>query len=226
VRSKSLFIECASYVSSFDESAKWEKSTPYLSNVARNFEKCYIGETPQCFLEETPTMAKTTKTGLPSIGDVIRAWRLSKKLSSTELANQAGVRIAYLSEIEHNKTAYPREEYLEKLAIPLGIEIQDIYARVMPPKDGEEGTAPSEEQGGGDEGNKKGVSRSTAFRTPVAIQRQKILMHRLGIAEKKLQAAGKMLNELYEELCEIAALVANTQSEEEDHDATSSNGIV
>jgi len=159
-------------------------------------------------------MARTTTTGLPPIGDVIRAWRLSKKLSSTQLANKAGVRIAYLSEIEHNKTAYPREEYLEKLAIALGVELQDIYARVMPTQTGETGAASSAQQGDGDEGDKKAASAGTAFRTPVAIKRQKILMHRLGIAEKKLEAAGGMLNELYQEICEIGALVADMQSEE------------
>ena len=159
-------------------------------------------------------MAKMTKTGLPPIGDVVRAWRLFNKMSSTQLAKNAGVRIAYLSEIEHNKTAYPREEYLEKLAIALGIEVQDIYARVMPTQDGEAGTASSAQQGNGKEGSQRGAAAGTAFRTPIAIQRQKILMHRLGIAEKKLEAAGSMLNELYQELREIGALVADMQSEE------------
>jgi transcriptional regulator with XRE-family HTH domain len=184
-----------------------------------------ICEIPKGFKEETTTMAKMTKTGLPPIGDVIRAWRLSKKLNSTQLANQAGVRIAYLSEIEHNKTAYPREEYLEKLAIALGIEVQDIYARVMPTQDGEAGAASSAQQGEGKEESQK-APVGTVYHTPLAIKRQKILMHRLGIAEKKFQAAAKFLNELYEELCEIKALVANTQSEEENHDATPSNGSV
>jgi transcriptional regulator with XRE-family HTH domain len=163
-------------------------------------------------------MAKTTTTGLPPIGDVIRAWRKKREFSSTQLANKAGVRIAYLSEIEHNKTAYPREEYLEKLAIALGIEVQDIYARVMPTQDGEAGAASSAQQGDGKEGNKKGASAGTAFHTPLAIKRQKVLMHRLGIAEKKLEAAGRMLNELYQEIREIGALVADMQSEEESND--------
>jgi transcriptional regulator with XRE-family HTH domain len=159
-------------------------------------------------------MAKTTKTGLPPIGDVIRTWRKARELSSTQLANKAGVRIAYLSEIEHNKTAYPREEYLEKLAIALGVELQDIYARVMPTQNGEAGAASSAQQSEGDEGNKKGASAGTAFRTPVAIKRQKILTHRLGIAEKKLEAVVRMVSELYEEFREIGALVADTPSEE------------
>ena len=171
-------------------------------------------------------MAKTTTTGLPPIGDVVRAWRLSKKLSSTQLANKAGVRIAHLSEIEHNKTAYPREEYLEKLAIALEVPLQNIYARVMPTQDGEAGGTSSSQQDGGDEGSKKGASQSTMFRTTLPISQQKVLMHRLGIVEKKFQAAAKFLNELYEELCEIKALVAETQTEEEDHVPTPSNGSV
>jgi transcriptional regulator with XRE-family HTH domain len=73
---------------------------------------------------------------------------------------------------------------------------------------------------------KKAASTSTAFRTPVAIKRQKILMHRLEIAEKKFHAAAKFLNELYEELCEIKALVTDTQSEEEDRADASSIGSV
>ena len=171
-------------------------------------------------------MAKTTKTGLPPIGDVVRAWRLFNKMSSTQLANKAGVRIAYLSEIEHNKTAYPREEYLEKLALALGIEVQDIYARVMPTQDGEAGATPSAQQGDGKEASQKSAAAGTAFRTPVAIQRQKILMHRLGITEKKLEAVAKMVGELYEEFREIAALVADTHNEEEDHGPTAANRSV
>ncbi|HEX3036952.1 MAG TPA: helix-turn-helix transcriptional regulator, partial [Thermodesulfobacteriota bacterium] len=153
-------------------------------------------------------MAQTTSTSLPTVGEVILAWRKIKQLSSTQLANKAGVRIAYLSEIEHNKTQYPREEFLEKLALALGLELADIYARRMPP----------DYQGVGQEqveGNKKGAAASANFRTPLHIKRQKILMHRLAVAEKKLEAAGKLLNELYNELCEITELVADTQNEEE-----------
>jgi transcriptional regulator with XRE-family HTH domain len=170
-------------------------------------------------------MAKTTTTGLPPIGDVIRAWREFRGFSSTKLADKAGVRIAYLSEIEHNKTAYPREEYLEKLALALEVPLQDLYARRMPPADGQSGGTSRSPQGG-DGGSQKEASQRIVLHAPLAIKRQKILMHRLGVAEKKLQAAGKMLNELYQELCEIAALVAETPSEEENHAPTPSNGSV
>jgi transcriptional regulator with XRE-family HTH domain len=197
-----------------------------LIEGCKEIRKMVICETPYGLKEETTAMAKMTKTGLPPIGDVVRAWRLFNKMNSTQLANKAGVRIAYLSEIEHNKTAYPREEYLEKLAIALGIEVQDIYARVMPTQDGEAEAASSAQQGEGDEGNKRGASAGTAFRTPVAIKRQKILMHRLGIAEKKLEAVVKIVSELYEELREIEAVVEDMSSEEEGHDHNPSNDSV
>jgi transcriptional regulator with XRE-family HTH domain len=159
-------------------------------------------------------MPQQTKTGLPTLGEVVLAWRKAKQLSSTQLANKAGVRLAYLSEIEHNKTQYPREEYLEKLAIALGLEVQDIYARRMPPENGDTGETTRTETDGEEAGNKKAVAGRTTFRTPLYIKRQKILMHRLGIAEKKLDAVGQILKELYEEIREVRALVSDMQSDE------------
>jgi transcriptional regulator with XRE-family HTH domain len=176
--------------------------------------------------EGRTTMAKMTTTGLTPIGDVVRAWREFRGFSSTKLADKAGVRLSYLSEIEHNKTANPREEYLEKLALALEVPLENIYGRRLPPKEGEAGETSGSQQGEGDEGSQKGVSQSAVLHAPLAIKRQKILLHRLGIAEKKLHAAGKLLNELYQELNEIAALVAETPSEEEDHAPTPSNGSV
>jgi transcriptional regulator with XRE-family HTH domain len=90
-------------------------------------------------------MAQTTATGLPTIGDVIRAWRKYHGLRSKELAAKAGVRSQYLSEIEHNRTANPKEEYLVKLADALGVPLQDIYGRQMPPEKGEDDEAEQEE---------------------------------------------------------------------------------
>jgi transcriptional regulator with XRE-family HTH domain len=79
-------------------------------------------------------MAQKTATGLPTIGAIIRAWRLFRRLTSTELSKKAGVRIAYLSEIEHDRTINPKEKYLVKLADALGVPLQDIYGRRTPPE--------------------------------------------------------------------------------------------
>jgi transcriptional regulator with XRE-family HTH domain len=157
-------------------------------------------------------MVQKIATRLPTIGDVIRAWRKFRGLRSIELAEKAEVRSQYLSEIENNKTANPREEFLEKLAEALGVPLQDILGRRLPPEDGEVGVTSDSQQAG--EGYQKGVSQRTVLHAPVAIKRQKILMHRLGIAEKKLEEAGRILNELYQELREIGTLVADMQSEE------------
>jgi transcriptional regulator with XRE-family HTH domain len=171
-------------------------------------------------------MAKMTAAGLTPIGDVVRAWREFRGFSSTKLADKAGVRLSYLSEIEHNKTASPREEYLEKVALVLEVPLEDIYGRRLPSADGQAGGASSSKRGEGDEGSQKGAAPSTVLRAPLAIKRQKILLHRLGVAEKKLQAAGTLLSELYQEFREIAALVAETPSEEQDNAPKPTNGGV
>jgi transcriptional regulator with XRE-family HTH domain len=77
-------------------------------------------------------MADALAPDIPTIGETLRAWRTFRGLSSTELAGKAGVRIAYLSEIEHNRTANPRPKYLEKLAAALAVPVLDILARKMP----------------------------------------------------------------------------------------------
>jgi transcriptional regulator with XRE-family HTH domain len=203
-----------------------------ISRVVKALGKRYIVVvTKGLHIEEGRAMARMPTTGLIPIGDVVRAWRQFRGFSSTKLADRAGVRLSYLSEIEHNRTINPKEEYLEKLALALEVPLEDIYGRRMPPLEGEAGDTSGSEQDRGDEGNKKGGSQSTVLHAPVALKRQKILMHRLGVAEKRVLAAGEMLNELYTELCEIAALVADmssgdTKSEKENHIAPSSNGSV
>jgi transcriptional regulator with XRE-family HTH domain len=79
-------------------------------------------------------MTQGTTKRLPTIGTVIRAWRIFRGFSSTELAEKAGVRIGYLSEIEHDRTLRPYEDYLEKLADALRVPLGDILGRRMPPK--------------------------------------------------------------------------------------------
>jgi hypothetical protein len=108
----------------------------------------------------------------------------------------------------------------------LEVPLEDILGRRMPPKDGEaEGTSNSE-QDGGDEGNKNGASQSMVFHTPLAIRRQKILMHRLRVAEKKLEAVAKIVRELDEEIREIGALAEDLFGEEESNAPTPSTGSV
>ena len=91
-------------------------------------------------------MAQMSTSDLPRIGDVIRAWRIFRGLRSTELAARAGVRSQYLSEIEHNRTNNPKEDYLKKLANALEVPLKDILGRGMPPKDGGMVTTPSSKQ--------------------------------------------------------------------------------
>ena len=83
-------------------------------------------------------MAQMSASDLPRIGDVIRAWRIFRGLRSTKLAARAGVRSQYLSEIEHNRTNNPKEDYLKKLADALGVPLKDILGRRMPPEEGED----------------------------------------------------------------------------------------
>jgi len=151
-------------------------------------------------------MAQMTTTGLIPIGDVVRAWRKFRGFSSTKLADKAGVRLSYLSEIEHNKTAHPREEYLEKLALALEVPLEDIYGRRMPPEDGKAGGTSNSEQDGRDEGDKKGVSQSPVYQTPVVMKRQKLLLHQIGVLEKKVEALEKSLVTVKEDLRELGAL--------------------
>jgi transcriptional regulator with XRE-family HTH domain len=159
-------------------------------------------------------MAQTTPAGIPTIGTVIRAWRIFHGFTSTELAEKAGVRIGYLSEIEHDRTTNPKEKYLGKLAAGLELTLLDIYGRRMPPKDGEA------EEEGKDAGRKEPEGRwrvearssqrastsSTRLNAPVSTPYKEILEQRLAVLEKILRNA-------HEELREIGALVARMQEE-------------
>jgi transcriptional regulator with XRE-family HTH domain len=162
-------------------------------------------------------MAKTATTRLPTIGAVIRAWRKFRGMTSTELSEKAGVRIAYLSEIEHDRTRRPEEEYLEKLADALEVPLEDILGRRMPPKNGGMVTTPIPQQTVAKQGSQQPSSFRTAFRSPLAPSDQEILLHRLAVAEKRLEAAEKNLREAHEELRELAALAAEMFKDEPDH---------
>jgi transcriptional regulator with XRE-family HTH domain len=157
-------------------------------------------------------MAQTTVTDIPTIGDVIRAWRKFRELSSGELAEKAGVRSQYLSEIEHNRTANPREKYLVKLADALKVPLQDIYGRRMPPEKREDGKPEEEEAKDAGEKERGGVqpavgqstqntaSLSPVLNSPLSISHQKILMRKLEVLERTIR--------------EIRALVGPTQDQE------------
>ena len=164
--------------------------------------------------ERRSIMAKKTTTGLPHIGDVVLAWRKFRGLSSTKLADKAGVRIAYLSEIEHCKTAYPREEYLEKLAIALEVPLQDIYGRRMPPGNSGAGETAQSQENKKKRGPKE-ASPGIVFHTPLATKRQKILMHRIAVLEKKLETLEKSVHTVQEEVREVGALAKAIFREEE-----------
>jgi transcriptional regulator with XRE-family HTH domain len=159
-------------------------------------------------------MAQTNDTGIPTIGEAIRAWRKFRNLSSTQLAKKAKVRIGYLSEIEHDRTANPRTEYLEKLATTLKIPLQVIYGRRMPPDDNGVATTPCPKQPAVRQPPKKASSTSTVLHAPLSISSKEILMHRLEVLKKRLEAAGKNLQDANEELRELRALAIDILSKE------------
>jgi XRE family transcriptional regulator, master regulator for biofilm formation len=57
------------------------------------------------------------------IGERIKKLRLQKKLSLSELAEQAGVAKSYLSSIERNLQSNPSIQFLEKISSVLGVSV-------------------------------------------------------------------------------------------------------
>lgn len=57
------------------------------------------------------------------IGDRVKRLRLEKKMSLTELADQAGVAKSYLSSLERNLQSNPSIQFLEKIATVLGVTV-------------------------------------------------------------------------------------------------------
>jgi transcriptional regulator with XRE-family HTH domain len=147
-------------------------------------------------------------------------------MSSTELTKKAGVRIAYLSEIEHDRTKRPEEDFLEKLADALGVPLETILGRQMPPKDGEVGGISSVQPGDGKAGSQKGVSASTVLHAPLVQKNQKLLMHQIGMLEKKVEALEKNLCTVKEDLRELGALAKAMFVEEKDRAQTPSTSSV
>jgi XRE family transcriptional regulator, master regulator for biofilm formation len=57
------------------------------------------------------------------IGERVKQLRKEKKMSMSELAEQAGVAKSYLSALERNLQSNPSIQFLEKLAAVLGVSI-------------------------------------------------------------------------------------------------------
>ncbi|MRG87430.1 helix-turn-helix domain-containing protein [Salinibacillus xinjiangensis] len=57
------------------------------------------------------------------IGERIKKHRLQKKMSLSELAEQAGVAKSYLSSIERNLQSNPSIQFLEKISSVLGVSV-------------------------------------------------------------------------------------------------------
>lgn len=60
------------------------------------------------------------------IGERVKRFRLEKKLSMTELADQAGVAKSYLSSLERNLQRNPSIQFLEKIASVLDVPVDQL----------------------------------------------------------------------------------------------------
>jgi transcriptional regulator with XRE-family HTH domain len=70
---------------------------------------------------------------VPSIGDVVRQWRIFHQLNVTEFAKLARLTKGYVSGLENNKIENPTPPNLEKLANAIGITVLELHARKLPP---------------------------------------------------------------------------------------------
>ncbi|WP_042356989.1 helix-turn-helix domain-containing protein [Bacillus rubiinfantis] len=60
------------------------------------------------------------------IGDRVKKFRSEKKMSLSELAEQAGVAKSYLSSLERNLQKNPSIQFLEKIAHVLNIPVEHL----------------------------------------------------------------------------------------------------
>jgi XRE family transcriptional regulator of biofilm formation len=60
------------------------------------------------------------------IGDRVKNLRLQKKMSLSELADQAGVAKSYLSSLERNLQSNPSIQFLEKIASVLNVPVDHL----------------------------------------------------------------------------------------------------
>jgi XRE family transcriptional regulator, master regulator for biofilm formation len=62
------------------------------------------------------------------IGDRVKKFRKQKKISLSELALQAGVAKSYLSSLERNLQSNPSIQFLEKIALVLGVSVDNLIS--------------------------------------------------------------------------------------------------
>jgi XRE family transcriptional regulator of biofilm formation len=60
------------------------------------------------------------------IGERVKKLRQEKKMSLSELAHQAGVAKSYLSSLERNLQTNPSIQFLEKIAVVLGVPVDSL----------------------------------------------------------------------------------------------------
>ncbi|AIM17164.1 DNA-binding anti-repressor SinI [Neobacillus sedimentimangrovi] len=65
------------------------------------------------------------------IGDRVKKFRQERKMSLSELAEQAGVAKSYLSSLERNLQKNPSIQFLEKIAAVLNIPVQQLIQEQM-----------------------------------------------------------------------------------------------
>ncbi|WP_077625281.1 helix-turn-helix domain-containing protein [Sediminibacillus massiliensis] len=63
------------------------------------------------------------------IGEKIKQLRKEKKMSLSELADQAGVAKSYLSSIERNLQSNPSIQFMEKISKVLGISVNELLRK-------------------------------------------------------------------------------------------------
>ncbi|ANE46265.1 transcriptional regulator [Paenibacillus swuensis] len=71
------------------------------------------------------------------IGQRIKNYRLSKKLSLSELAERAGVAKSYLSNMERDIQTNPSIQFLEKIADALDVTVDDLLNPIQKPESSE-----------------------------------------------------------------------------------------
>jgi transcriptional regulator with XRE-family HTH domain len=72
---------------------------------------------------------------LPPLGQVVKAWRIARELSGTELAARAGLPKAYISQLEHGRIHHPGDENLARIASALEIPVEYLVVRRLPEKE-------------------------------------------------------------------------------------------